>query len=110
MRFSIPEAVNPSTELLALRRLIEDIARQNSIELSDRSVIARVMDGDDSLRQSSGMDHHLFQDLSSMLRLFYRLEASSSEDLGISGLGRLWERQREFLKRFRIGRVSVATC
>ena len=108
MRFSIPWAPNSSTDLIALRRLIEDIAHQYRIDLSDRAVIARIMDCDYSVSQMTGIDPLLYQDYSDMLRLLVRLEGSSSEDLGVSGISRLWERQREILKRFDIRNRSPA--
>lgn len=47
------------------------------------------------------------QQLSTMLTLLFRLEASSSEDLGNTGLRRLWRQHRELLARFR-GREPIA--
>lgn len=69
--------------------------------------MARIVDCDYAFCQSNGIDHRLYLDLSNMLRLLFRLEGSSSEDLGIYGLCRLWERHREILKRFNIGSQSL---
>ena len=98
-----------------MRRLIEDIAHQYRVDLSDASVIARIVDCDYSVCQTTGIDPLLFQDYSDMLRLLIRLEGSSSEDLGVSGMSRLWERHREILKRFDIrsqsrGKLPDAVC
>jgi hypothetical protein len=38
-----------------------------------------------------------------MMILLYRLEASSSEDLGVEGLRRLWRQHGEILARFQVG-------
>jgi len=80
--------------------VIEDIALQHQINLTDRSLNQRIIDGDTTVMDTTGIDPQLFEDISSMLRLLLRLEYSSSEDLGYSGLCRLWERHREILRRF----------
>lgn len=100
MPLSAISVSDKSEDLQALRRLIEEVARQYRIDLLDRSVIARIMDGDKAIVQATGIEPELYEDLSSMLRLLVRIECSSSEDLGVSGMCRLWERHREFLRRF----------
>ena len=100
MHFSIPGIPDPSAEILALRHLIEHLAKQCGIDSTDKTAIARLMDGDYSHDQTHGGDHKTCQELAAMLRLLFRLETSSSEDLGISGLCRLWETHRETLARF----------
>jgi hypothetical protein len=37
-----------------------------------------------------------------MLTLLFRLESSSSEDIGIAGLHTLWRQHSEILERFRL--------
>lgn len=101
-----PIQVMPSVseDILALRRLIEDIAKLYSIDLTDKAVIRRILDGDLShIQTNAGLSSgaSLCEELPAMLRLLFRLEASSSEDLGISGLRQLWSQHRDTLARFR---------
>lgn len=104
--FTMHRTAEGSEDLQALRRLIDDLARQHRIDLTDPAVIARIMEGDATIGGAPAIDPQRFEDLSSMLRLLFRLEGSSSEDLGFSGLCRLWERHREVLRRFGGGRTQ----
>ena len=101
MQFSNQQTCENSEDLQALRHLIEDIARQYRLDLSDRAVLTGIMDGDLAAVRASGISPQQVADLSTMLRLLLRLEYSSSEDIGVSGLCRLWETLRGVLKRFR---------
>lgn len=100
MPFSMQGTAEGSGDIQALRRVIENLARQHRIDLTDRAVIGRIVDDDTTIIDTTGIDPQLFEEFSSMLRLLFRLEFSSSEDLGVSGLSRLWERHREILRRF----------
>lgn len=98
MPFSTPRTGEEPEDLQALRRVIEDLARQHRIDLANPEVIARLTAGD-----AANIEPQRFAELSSMLRLLFRLQGSSSEDLGVSGLCRLWERHQEILRRFGSG-------
>lgn len=103
MPFSTPRTGEEPEDLQALRRVIEDLARQHRIDLSNPEVIARLTAGDATVCDAATIEPQRFAELSSMLRLLFRLQGSSSEDLGVSGLCRLWERHQEILRRFGSG-------
>ena len=94
---------NVSEDIAALRRLIERIAELYSLDLTDKAVIGLVLDGNLPHCLVNSGSPSLREELPAMLRLLFRLEASSSEDLGISGLHRLWCQHREVLARFHAG-------
>lgn len=87
-------------DMQALRRLIVRLAPQCGVELGNRSSIRHFLDGDSAACRSESIDPQLCQELRSMMILLYRLEASSSEDLGVEGLRRLWRQHGEILARF----------
>lgn len=84
-------------DLLPLRRMIARLADRGGLDLADGSAIRRFLDGDFSLCKAPDWDINSCDDLRSMIVLLFRLEASSSEDLGINGLRRLWHRHSEIL-------------
>lgn len=93
---------NPGGEdLLALRRAITLLAKRCQIDLADRAALRRLLDGDFSDCRAVTGDVRDGQDLRALLTLLFRLEASSSEDLGIAGLRRLWRQHGKVLARFR---------
>lgn len=115
MPFSNQHTCVNSEELQALRQLIEDIARQYRLDLSDRAVLPGIMDGDPAAVRASGISSQQLEELSAMLRLLLRLEHSSSEDMGFHGLCRLWEILRGILERFRgnnsgLSATSASAC
>lgn len=115
MPFSNQQTCANSEELQALRHLIEDLARQYRIDLSDRTVLGGIMDGDPAAVRASGISSQQLEELSAMLRLLFRLEHSSSEDMGFPGLCRLWEVLHGILRRFRgensgLSATSASTC
>ena len=115
MNQPIPSMPNASEDILALRHLIEHIASIHSLDLTDKAVVTRILDGDMSHCRlntgSSGCSSNdaLSEELPTMLRLLFRLEASSSEDLGNSGLRKLWSQYREILARFNARKIMPIT-
>jgi hypothetical protein len=97
---SVLEANHPQEDMQALRRLIARLAPQCGVELSDRASIRRFLDADSVASRSESIDPQLCQELRAMMVLLFRLEASSSEDLGVEGLHRLWCQHGEILARF----------
>lgn len=108
MNLSMPPGTQASKDLAALRRVIAELSERCCLDLADSSVIRLLMDGDLPHRQGPTPDSQTFQDLRAMLTLLFRLESSSSEDLGIDGLRTLWCRHREVLARFQIGEPGPA--
>lgn len=101
MSLSILGPSHTSADLLALRRLIAELAQQCGLDLTDKSVLRCFLDSDPTLCQAPLADAKTRQELRTMLILLFRLEASSSEDLGVEGLRRLWHQHGETLARFR---------
>lgn len=96
-----PSAANKHPEdMQALRRLIAQFAPQCDLDLSDRSAVRRFLDDDQMNNRSERIDPKICVELRAMLILLYRLEASSSEDLGVEGLRRLWHQHSETIARF----------
>jgi len=87
-------------ELQALRRLIGELAVQCKVDLSERTALRRFLDHDCAAGQRQDCDPQIAHELRAMLILLFRLEASSSEDIGIEGLRRLWHQHGETLARF----------
>ncbi|MFZ4535041.1 hypothetical protein [Propionivibrio sp.] len=98
MNLTIPGVTHVSDDIQDLRRVIAHIAGRCGLSLADKSAVRRVMDGDFSHCQTTDHDHQACHELPAMLTLLFRLEASSSEDLGISGLRRP-SRQTRCLRR-----------
>jgi hypothetical protein len=102
MSLSILGSNHVCEDLLALRRVIAHLADRCRLDLGDRAAVSRFIDGDFSHNQSPARKLAACQELRAMLILLLRLEASSSEDLGIDGLRRLWRQHSEILARFHI--------
>lgn len=101
MELSVLEASNTSEDhLLALRSLITQLARQCDLDLTDKSAVRHFLDSEVTLSRGSLPDAQLGLELRAMLILLFRLEASSSEDLGFEGMRRLWLQHSEILARF----------
>lgn len=100
MSLSVLGTSHTSEDLLALRRLIAHLAPRCGLYLDDRAAVRRFLD--DDVSRSEGIDPQICQELRAMLILLFRLEASSSEDLGVEGLRRLWTQHSETLARFQI--------
>jgi hypothetical protein len=92
----------------ALRRLIAQLAPQCGVDLGNRASLRRFLDTDSAASRSESIDPQICQELRAMLILLYRLEASSSEDLGVEGLRRLWRQHGEILSRFQGGETLAA--
>ena len=103
MRPSLLDQPHGSDDIQALRRIIAQLAERCSVDLTDRATLRRLLDGDFSDDPTPPDGHQDRRDLSAMLTLLLRLEASSSEDLGITGLRRLWHEHARMLARFRVG-------
>lgn len=86
-------------ELQSLRQLIERLAPQCALDLKDRSAVRHFLEGHAS-SCSESIDPRLCDELRNMLILLFRLEGSSSEDIGFSGMRRLWQRHDDILTRF----------
>ena len=102
MSLSVLGSSHASEDILALRRVIAHQAERYGLDLTDRAAIRRFLDGDFSDGQPPARNYSAYQELSAMLVLLLRLEASSSEDLGIDGLRRLWHQHSEILARFHV--------
>ena len=105
MRRSLLDQPHGSEDIQALRRIIAQLAERCSVDLTDRETLRRLLDGDFSDGQAPRSDRQNMTELSAMLTLLFRLEASSSEDLGITGLRRLWREHARILARFRAGQA-----
>lgn len=92
----------PGEDLHALRRLIGELAPRCGLDLADRRAVRRFLD-DEPHSRSERTDPQAAAELRRMLVLLFRLEASSSEDLGIEGLRRLWRQHGEIMARFAAG-------
>lgn len=95
-------------DMQALRRLIAELAPQCGVDLGKRAAVRHFLDHDSAASRGESLDPQLCQELRAMLILLYRLEASSSEDLGVDGLARLWRQHGEILARFRSGEATSA--
>ena len=102
MNLSIPGVTHESEDLLALRRVIAQHAERCGLDLTDPLAVRQILDGDCSPCQTPAHAPQGCHELPAMLTLLFRLEASSSEDLGISGLRRLWRQHGEILSRFHL--------
>lgn len=87
---------HPEEELQALRCLIRDLAPRCGFDIDDRNSVRQFLDNAHAKRP----DPRLCLELHAMLILLFRLEASSSEDLGVEGLGRLWRQHGEIMTRY----------
>ena len=103
MQQSILDHSQSGEEIEALRREITHLADRCAIDLDDRAVLRTVLDGDFCAAESPPGDRQMIQELSAMLTLLFRLEACSSEDLGIAGLLGLWREHGRILARRRAG-------
>ena len=102
MYLSTPRVTQACEDLPALRRVIAHLSERCCLDLADRSAIRFLLDGDFSHCQASVADRQTFQDLRAMFTLLFRLESSSSEDLGIAGLRTLWHQHSEILARSQV--------
>jgi hypothetical protein len=98
---SIPSRPPVGDDLLDLRRAIGELADRCGIDLSDDAALRRVLDGEAGDRLTAARNAQDEHELSAMLTLLLRLETSSSEDLGISGLRRLWRAHATTLANWR---------
>lgn len=96
MPTSIVEAGHDPDALRALRRLIAELANRCAIDLNDSDGIRKLLHHP---VESERIDPQAVIELRNMLILLFRLEASSSEDIGIDGLRKLWHQYSETLAR-----------
>lgn len=82
----------------ALRHLIRDLAPLCGLDLDDRHSVRQFLDP--TKLAGEGTDPELHAELRAMLILLFRLEGSSSEDLGFHGIRNLWRQHDETLARF----------
>ena len=98
MTLSIIDLSHTANEdLLPLRSMIVRLAMRCRLDLADSSAIRRFLDSDYSQCEAPDWDTNSCRDLHSMITLLFRLEASSSEDIGIDGLCSLWRQHNEIL-------------
>lgn len=90
----------PPEDMQALRRLIAQLAPQCGVDLGNRSAVRHFLDADSASIRSESIDPRICQELRAMMILLFRLEASSSEDLGVEGLRRLWHQHGEIMARY----------
>ena len=102
MNLSMLGVTHAAEDILALRRVIAHLADRCELDLADPYAVRHFLDGDSSQGQASKHEHQDCDELRAMLTLLFRLEASSSEDLGIAGLHRLWMQHSEILARFQV--------
>jgi hypothetical protein len=100
MKRPVSDSSYPPEDMLALRQLIAQLAPQCGVELGSRASIRHFLDSDLANGRSESIDPQVCQEVRAMMILLYRLEASSSEDLGVEGLRRLWRQHSEILARF----------
>lgn len=100
MKHPVSDTHYPPEEMQALRRLIAQLAPQCGVDLGNRSSVRQFLDADSASTRSESIDPQICQELRAMMILLYRLEASSSEDLGVEGLHRLWRQHGEIMARF----------
>lgn len=100
MSLSIPGISHSTEELESLRRLISELAEQCQLDLSNKSALRHFLDGAPTAAPPA--EAQTTQELRAMLILLFRLEASSSEDLGYAGLRQLWHQHSETLARHRL--------
>lgn len=96
-------AHSSAEDIQALRRLIVQLAPQCGLDLNNRAAVRQFLDGEQDKLRSESINPQRCHELRTMLILLYRLEASSSEDLGVEGLRRLWHQHGEILARFKDG-------
>lgn len=82
----MPHDTPSEDELDALRRLIAGLGQRCQVDLDDRRALRQLL-----AEQTAAGDDPARHELRTLLRLLYRLEAASSEDLGLSALRRLWQ-------------------
>ena len=102
MNLSLLGVNHACEDILALRRVIAHLADRCDLDLADPYAVRNFLDGGSSHDQESAREHRDSDELRAMLTLLFRLEASSSEDLGIAGLHRLWMQHSEILARFQV--------
>lgn len=95
-------------DILALRRAIAHLAERCDLDLADPVAVRHLLDDDSSRGQGCAREFQDADELRAMLTLLFRLEASSSEDLGIAGLHRLWTQHSEILARFNVRKPQQA--
>ncbi|TXT40286.1 MAG: hypothetical protein FD135_1418 [Comamonadaceae bacterium] len=106
MNPSLPPTYPISNDLVALQRLIQQLAQRCGFDLNNRVEVQRLLDGDFSRYATPDGDRASYQELRTMLTLQLRLETSSGEDIGIHGLNFLWHQCSDILKRCRVYQLA----
>lgn len=81
-------------ELAALKAALSEFAGGLGVDLNDRRSLRALISGDWS---ELSLARSECEKLRTMLVLLYRLEDSSSEDIGIQGLQHLWRQHGEII-------------
>ena len=97
---NLDQAIPSVPETAALRRLIVDLANQCKVDLRDEKQVIRLIDAANTDGEIPHGIQGATQELSSILRLYLRLESGSSEDTGYSTMMRLKRQQQEYLSRY----------
>lgn len=100
MQHSVSDTHYPPEDMQALRQLIAQLAPQCGVDLGARASIRYFLDSDQAAWRNESIDPRICQELRAMMILLFRLEASSSEDLGVEGLRRLWRQHGEIMARY----------
>ena len=88
-------------DLPALRRAIEKLADHCAVDLACPHTLRQCLDGQLPTEATLSAQTADLEELRTMIVLLYRLENSTSEDLGHSGLQRLWQQHREVMRASR---------
>ena len=100
MKSSAFASAHTAEDLIIMRKAISRLADRLGFDLSKPDEARSCLDGDFSNRPAALGKLRECQELRDMLIVLLRLESCSSEDLGIDGLRRLWQKQRELMNRF----------
>lgn len=100
MKRPVSDTNYPPEDMKGLRQLIARLAPQCAVDLGNRASIRLFLDNDLAASHNESVDPRICQELRAMMILLFRLEASSSEDLGVEGLRRLWRQHGEIMARY----------
>lgn len=100
MFHSTPLSDDSQEGLPALRRAIGHLAGLCSLDLACPLTLRQCLDGNFPPEGVPTATTARLEELRAMIVLLYRLENCCSEDLGFSGMQRLWQQHREILSAF----------
>lgn len=100
MKRSVNTMTHGVEDLIVMRKAIARLAERLGVDLSNVEHMRHCLDGIFSHFPTTADQVGECQELREMLVLMLRLEDCNSEDLGIDGLRRLWQKQRSLMNRF----------